>query len=193
MGAGVISRGNVLQFLCNNVVKLEHPDMKRKAAEEKAKAPKKAKAASKKSKASEGEDSEPKPKSLSGYQLFMKENREAVKATVDETLSAKEANALIMKGVAAKWQELDEKEKEEWKEKAKSVVVEPKAKKDAPKRGKLDQDALKARMDEDGWETIEKTNDDGRVIKLYQRNDSKKHRSLLEVARAHYPELLVES
>ena len=66
--------------------------------------------------------------------------------------------------------------------------------------GKItDQAALKAKMDDDGWTTIEKprpeaqqTAKGGRHVDKYYRKpgESKQYRSLLDIARTHYPELV---
>ena len=61
---------------------------------------------------------------------------------------------------------------------------------------RCDYDALVTRMARDQWDTEERHRDDGKgsIDRRYTRaGDTKVYRSMLEVARAHYPELLTEA
>jgi hypothetical protein len=66
-----------------------------------------------------------------GYQLFCKEQREVFKEKGKEYTMGE-----CSKVCSAKWKQVSDKEKEEWKNKAKEIVVEPSQKKGAKKTQK---------------------------------------------------------
>merc|ERR1719269_123847 len=117
-----------------------------------------------------------------GYAHFMAVNREGVKAAIEgdaanAELPPKERNQMILKNLGANWSALDDAAKAKWKDEA--PMVEKKAKKDA-----------------DGWTKEEKPRggDSAHVDKYYlppAGSGGKRCRSILEVARAAYPEHVV--
>ena len=148
-----------------------------------------------------------------GYAHFMAVNREGVKAAIEgdaanAELPPKERNQMILKNLGANWSALDDAAKAKWKDEA--PMVEKKAKKakepkepKAPKEKKAggrdtirDQAELQEKMDADGWTKEEKPRggDSAHVDKYYlppAGSGGKRCRSILEVARAAYPEHVV--
>ena len=149
----------------------------------------------------------------SGYAHFMAVNREGVKAAIEgdaanAELPPKERNQMVMTKLGANWSALDDAAKAKWKDEA--PMVEKKAKKakepkepKAPKEKKAggrdtirDQAELQEKMDADGWTKEEKPRggDSAHVDKYYlppAGSGGKRCRSILEVARAAYPEHVV--
>jgi len=155
------------------------------------------------------EPAEPVMAKMSGYMYFLKENRAAAVAAVEadeehKDKSSKEKNQLVMKKGAEMWKALDDAGKQKWKDDA--PMVEKKAKKPkkdkgepAPKKkkaaGKIaDKAGLEAQMEADGWTVEEKPREGSKhVDKAYcPPGGGKKLRSVLEVARAAYPQFLSE-
>eukprot|EP00635_Sarcinochrysidales_sp_CCMP3193_P009619 CAMPEP_0118914152 /NCGR_PEP_ID=MMETSP1166-20130328/14621_1 /TAXON_ID=1104430 /ORGANISM="Chrysoreinhardia sp, Strain CCMP3193" /LENGTH=390 /DNA_ID=CAMNT_0006853719 /DNA_START=21 /DNA_END=1193 /DNA_ORIENTATION=+ len=167
-------------------------------------------------------DAEPAPKKkkarkLTGYNVFMKENRQAqIDAFTDEdmALPAKERNGLVMSRVAKLWKALSQDAKQVWVDKAEAATVgmhdDDEAEEEGKKKAKRKQKAIDAsaeeakrdrvvreadlleRMEDDGWTVLETENADGKVVTTYQFG-LKKYTSLLEVARTNYPEVLASN
>ncbi|KAJ1457451.1 hypothetical protein M885DRAFT_515000 [Pelagophyceae sp. CCMP2097] len=160
----------------------------------------------------EEDDGEPKKvKKLSGYFHFCAQKREEATSSVnDDSANAEmtkgDKNKLVTTTLSAMWKALSNEEQQVFKDEAPDLVPkEPKEKKEkkatkakaAPKEGEKkkrdsvrDVDALKAKMDEDGWEATEKERTDGKNVDKIFSLGKKKYRSLLEVARNNYPDLV---
>jgi len=154
------------------------------------------------------------PKKLSGFMYYSGENRAAVKAEVEAAnpdATKKELFAMTGKAVGAAWKALDADAQAKWK--ADAPLIKPKEEKKAPKEKKRkadeggeaekkkptrdsvsDKAALLAAMTSDGW-TVEETaraNSAHKDRLFVNPAGGKKLRSMLEVARASYPDFVVE-